>query len=305
MKKTKILAPALGILALSMAASVTGTVAWFSSNATVTAEGMQIKATTATNLFIRNSALSGGVFTTDPEPATMYTNPIKEIEDIEDNGVVVLDPTSTNYAGDFQEWYKVSEPEKIKIGGEVYSNSAAIPADAFAAVSIQNGNVQAANIMTTVNVGRFYLYLSDVAARNINATVTITPHDYATGEDGYDPEHPATDLKNVVRFAMIFSEQTTGSTNAEKEAASGLARQVWSLDGDSTTCPMTALNTIGSAYATQKSGAVVTLGNMVPEKTIRVDCYFWFEGQDAECINQASLHSNEYSVKVSFTATNA
>lgn len=302
MKKTKILAPALGILALSMAASVTGTVAWFSSNATVTAEGMKIKATTATNLFIRNSALSEGVFTTDPEPATMYTNPIKEIEDIQDNGNLVLDPTSTNYAGDFQEWYKVSDAQKIKIGGEVYSNSAAIPADAFAAVSIQNGNVQAANILTTVNVGRFYLYLSDVAARNINATVTITPHDYATDDDAYDSQHPATELKNVVRFAMIFSEQTAAS---DKEAASGLARQVWSLDGDSTTCPMTALNTIGSAYATQKSGAVVTLGNMVPEKTIRVDCYFWFEGQDAECINQASLHSNEYSVDVSFTATNA
>ena len=44
MKKTKILIPAMGLLLLGTAASVTGTVAWFSLNTTVTANGMQIKA---------------------------------------------------------------------------------------------------------------------------------------------------------------------------------------------------------------------------------------------------------------------
>ena len=45
MKKTKILVPALGMLLLSTAASVTGTVEWFAANAQVTANGMAIKAT--------------------------------------------------------------------------------------------------------------------------------------------------------------------------------------------------------------------------------------------------------------------
>ena len=44
MKKTKIIIPALGMLLLSTAASVTGTVAWFAANASVTATGMTIKA---------------------------------------------------------------------------------------------------------------------------------------------------------------------------------------------------------------------------------------------------------------------
>ena len=43
MKKTKIIIPALGMLLLSTAASVTGTVAWFAMNSTVAATGMQIK----------------------------------------------------------------------------------------------------------------------------------------------------------------------------------------------------------------------------------------------------------------------
>lgn len=46
MKKTKVIIPALGMLLLSTAASVTGTVAWFAANASVTATGMQLKAKT-------------------------------------------------------------------------------------------------------------------------------------------------------------------------------------------------------------------------------------------------------------------
>ena len=44
MKKTKIIIPALGLLLLSTAASVTGTVAWFAMNSTVSATGMSVKA---------------------------------------------------------------------------------------------------------------------------------------------------------------------------------------------------------------------------------------------------------------------
>ena len=47
MKKTKIIIPSLGLLLLSTAASITGTVAWFAANASVTATGMQVKAKTA------------------------------------------------------------------------------------------------------------------------------------------------------------------------------------------------------------------------------------------------------------------
>ena len=44
MKKTKIIVPALGLLLLSTAASVTGTVAWFAMNASVQAQGLEIRA---------------------------------------------------------------------------------------------------------------------------------------------------------------------------------------------------------------------------------------------------------------------
>lgn len=52
MKKSKIIIPALALLAMSSAATVTGTVAWFSMNSTVNATGMQIACSAPTSLLI-------------------------------------------------------------------------------------------------------------------------------------------------------------------------------------------------------------------------------------------------------------
>lgn len=52
MKKSKILVPALGILVLSTAASITGTVAWFSVNNSVKVDGMYVKTQVSGNLQI-------------------------------------------------------------------------------------------------------------------------------------------------------------------------------------------------------------------------------------------------------------
>ena len=59
MKKTKILVPAVAVLALGMAASVTGTVAWFSMNTTVQADGMRISAVTSKSLMISLAETTG------------------------------------------------------------------------------------------------------------------------------------------------------------------------------------------------------------------------------------------------------
>ena len=61
MKKSKILAPALAILCLSTAASVTGTVAWFAANNVVNATGMAIKSTTPASLVIGKSIEEDGI----------------------------------------------------------------------------------------------------------------------------------------------------------------------------------------------------------------------------------------------------
>jgi len=59
MKKTKILVPALAVLALGMAASVTGTVAWFAANNVVNANGMKIQSSTPSSLAIGKQITAG------------------------------------------------------------------------------------------------------------------------------------------------------------------------------------------------------------------------------------------------------
>ena len=56
MKKSKIVVPALGMIALATAASITGTVAWFTANNTVTATGMSVKAKVDASLYIAEGA---------------------------------------------------------------------------------------------------------------------------------------------------------------------------------------------------------------------------------------------------------
>lgn len=52
MKKTKIVVPALAVLLLSTAASVSGTVAWFSMNTSINVDGMTVKTKVSSNLQI-------------------------------------------------------------------------------------------------------------------------------------------------------------------------------------------------------------------------------------------------------------
>ena len=59
MKKTKVIIPALGLLVLSTAASVTGTVAWFAANASVSATGMQISVNSNTTYLLVSHANTG------------------------------------------------------------------------------------------------------------------------------------------------------------------------------------------------------------------------------------------------------
>ena len=69
MKKSKILIPAVAVLALSVGASVTGTVAWFSANraATVTAQFKAVDAEGALQVLAKKGV---GTTTTDTKAAT-------------------------------------------------------------------------------------------------------------------------------------------------------------------------------------------------------------------------------------------
>ena len=92
MKKTKVIIPALGILLLSTAASVTGTVAWFSANNKVTATDMKVNAVAESGIVISNGVV--------PEGATAAVYSYTAAASV---GQKTLKPAST---ADFSTWYQ-------------------------------------------------------------------------------------------------------------------------------------------------------------------------------------------------------
>lgn len=75
MKKSKIIIPALAMLVLSSAATVTGTVAWFTMNTTAKAEGMVVSAKTSGSLIIKEANLTNPALPTNSDKATKVTFP--------------------------------------------------------------------------------------------------------------------------------------------------------------------------------------------------------------------------------------
>ena len=70
MKKSKIIIPALAMLVMSTAATVTGTVAWFTMNTTATAEGMVVAAKTNGSLIVKEIAATNAALPTNSDKAT-------------------------------------------------------------------------------------------------------------------------------------------------------------------------------------------------------------------------------------------
>lgn len=171
MKKAKIIIPALGMLLLSTAASITGTVAWFSMNTQVTATGMQVTAK-SDNTFLLISATNTTAetiqaenkitvaLTVDDTAAKVY--PSKPMEEGE-VGVGNLFPdgtavTDTATAADPTNWYTANSADPTS---STMDTNSANPLVSFA------GYVITKKVYLTVAEGAN-------AANNLKVTPTIT-----------------------------------------------------------------------------------------------------------------------------------
>ena len=134
MKKTKIIIPALGMLLLSTAASVSGTVAWFSMNNSVSVTGMTVSTKVSSNLQISktnngsdwvNDSLTQGrtgvlepassingysfYWTVDAKANGDAINEVYTAYD-EDTALTNNDADKTNYDDGFNAGYSVENP---------------------------------------------------------------------------------------------------------------------------------------------------------------------------------------------------
>lgn len=100
MKKTKIIIPAMGLLLLSTAASITGTVAWFAVNTSVAVEGLNVRAKAEGGIVIAPYAYTPSAVVSDSSKTdSAYVAPAQNAFGASANvGLSVADlyPTSTS-----------------------------------------------------------------------------------------------------------------------------------------------------------------------------------------------------------------
>lgn len=269
MKATKKIVGAACALVAAVALSAGTTFAWFSQSGTVTATGMNVKATTSKNLVISNA--STGTWGSTAESTN--TN------------VFEMTPASTVNGTDF---FYVTNPEKVDydsgVAGEGAEFAAATPTAVTATTAISG---------TTYYVMQYsYWVKADAAAGTEYTDLFVNKIEVKAGTSA-----AAQDISKALRVSVTY-----GTTTKIYAPVSGATT---SYNGVSTAGTVTATNisTLTSAVTlTTDMTAAATLGKVTTTAT-EVKISVWYEGQDTNCTSANSINVEELSVAVSLTAS--
>lgn len=273
----KKLIPALCMLLIAAAMLGTSTYAWFSMNRTVTATGMQVKATTASDLYIANGSYSADAWGAAPTVDAIASGKQVSVAAIANNGAHELTPSSTS---NYSKWFYVSNSSEIAVGGSVYTTSPA----ADKVTDIDYAEATPGTIKSYVHVSRCYVAMKEAgdAAAKGDLKVTVTLAAETPTKD---------DMLTVLRTAIVVTDGSTPGTTV-----------IYSSDGDTTTKPLSSVTAVnGTATTTVASGTKATVYSGFKTNTLyTVTVYTWFEGQDADCLNANTIDSDEYNIELSF-----
>ena len=292
MKKTKILVPALSVLALGMAASVTGTVAWFTATAKATAQGIAVKTIVPSSMYI-DSQFHGvteeGALTLDS--ITYAAQPTQ------------LDPVhmdKRNLASNEGKKLEARKPSAYEEGqGPTQSFSGVASAyggDAVADISL--GGEDGLPAITQHNFGDFALALeqsivtkktgASATTYRLGATVSVS----GIAQTGTDAKK-ANELLAYLTLRSGFLYTADGGTT-------------WSFTGQA----MSAADTFNDGNA-GRPGAVsngeasfseVEIGTANYNSVVGVVPVFWLEGSDSNAYANRFQDTYNWTIVVSYRA---
>jgi len=278
MKKTKVIIPALGLLVLSTAASVTGTVAWFSSNQIVTANGMQVKAKAQAGLVIANAAV-----TTDASynaTATTVKTTLAE-----------LYPASTK---DLAQWLTSTstDPNNANTHQNYSEASAWVDAQHDAHYIVHDFYIRSSATQLTV---------ASLDVKSVTVTASTASTENPPVDDGFD------NLSKSLRVGVNFD----GSSNKYIYAPVAGYTASYTVQNGEFVEGVLAYNAESRTTVTPLAGSTVsndTSVTTIPANTAvgkHAYVYIWFEGEDAACISNniiSGLETLTVSVEFSYTA---
>lgn len=275
MKKTKIIVPALGVLLLSTAASVTGTVAWFSMNNFVTATGMEVKAR-AENGIVISKAASGDTWKETAVSARTTTLALKPTSTA--TGATWVHSTSNDSSdentGNNYDLLNLTLDETTgagyvndngqtgyqNVGGGEAPN--AYEADsAYYALHSFYVKSSAEALQKTIYITNVKATASGTASEDLDKAlrVLVKLHENDSSAKVYSPLYAATSY-NVATTAGASSVATTAVTPiAANQASDGL---------------------VASASQTFLTNQAIPASSGTP---LQFDIYLYFEGEDPNC----------------------
>lgn len=284
MKKTKIIVPALGVLLLSTAASVTGTVAWFSMNNFVTAEGMNVKAKAENGIVISNAAAANGSWR---DSATSLHTSTLEVK-----------PTSTATAATWV--HSTSNDAADENTGNDYALlTTAVDSATGAGYVDENTNSAYDSATDSVYYSMHSFYIKS-SAQAITNTLYIT-NVKATLPAPQNSENLNKALRVLVRLS---SDASTAKVYSPVYAAAGYS--VATTAGTYAAATKASVTPIDASGA---NGLIATASQEFLEDQVipandgnplQIDVYLYFEGEDPNCISN-NLTATLDSINVSVT----
>ena len=277
MKKSKIIAPALGVLVLSTAASITGTVAWFTANNSVSVTGMVVKTKVSSNILIAEDTISS---TAKLEDSYFGSGPLNQaVKGILEpastiNGTAFYYTTDAKADGDAKSDAYVQYGAEAALTGDDATNYQDAFSKAYALTKTAAGTL----ITGETGAKPYVDYVFQLRAQNLEATAVNLKVSNLTLTYG-----AAADAGKAYRVALFAEDISLGTATA---SATGLVSILKKSDAayftaDSAVSSTSALTTVTRLSANANLASIESNATKYYKVVVRL----WLEGEDTTCNN--------------------
>lgn len=276
--KSKVIIPALAMIALTTAASATGTVAWFTANTATTVTGMTFTAKASSNLLIAPDVITS----TDKVDEASFTETLNQVTKGD------LAPVSTVNGKDFY-YTAQANADGSQVSGATYSTLSGN------AIDTKKGYLEYVFQLKATNVENSPRFIHFTKMDLNYATATPWGEGTATDEQKAASLAVANRAKAIKAYRAAVFVQTITSSNPSGDQGSANAVGIYKQNGgdnftskaissltNSTTPDMGDVTYVSTATAVATVGAATT-------QYYKVVVRLWLEGEDKTCYNSAFL----------------
>ena len=285
MKKSKVIIPAMGILCLSTAAAVTGTVAWFTASRVKNISMSNIKVyNPESSLVMSLENIANTTVNSSVDPATVTHSPLRDASvDLSSTPAVWASVLDDN--GDVGNFRSVASPYSAGTVG-----SGASEVDIFYATAFK----------ASFNLNSAGGYSYELFFDSVTALPTVTALSAGTNDVLSALRIGIKTPTSYVVWAPRTVDASIKKITAANTAAAGVAESRAIIG--STALPTVTDDVLDAGYDTNLCymGAVPEKVTSGTQNTLDLTIYTWFEGTDSKCVQDSKGIETAFAAGLSF-----